>query len=42
LDDLITKRESLLIFFKEDPPFDNLHSDPRWRTLLTRMKFPLE
>jgi len=42
LDDLITKRESLLVFFKEDPPFDNLHSDPRWRTLLSRMKFPLE
>jgi tetratricopeptide (TPR) repeat protein len=40
LDELITKRESLVIFFKEDPPFESLHSDPRWRTLLNRMKFP--
>ena len=42
LNDAITKRESLLVFFKEDPTFDNLHSDPRWQTLLSRMKFPLE
>lgn len=40
LDEAITKRDSLLIYFKEDPPFDNLHSDPRWRTLLNRMNFP--
>ncbi len=39
LDDAITKRESLLVYFKEDPTFDNLHSDPRWRRLLSRMKF---
>ena len=42
LNDAITKRESLLVFFKEDPTFDNLHSDPRWQTLLSRMKFPLD
>jgi eukaryotic-like serine/threonine-protein kinase len=42
LNDAITKRESLIIFFKEDPTFDNLYSDPRWRTLLSRMNFPLE
>ena len=42
LNEAITKRESLLIFFKEDPTFDNLRSDPRWRTLLSRMRFPLE
>ncbi len=40
LEDLIAKRDSLLVFFKEDPAFDNLRSDPRWRVLLNRMKFP--
>jgi len=40
LEDLIAKRESLLAFFKEDPAFDNLRSDPRWRVLLNQMKFP--
>jgi hypothetical protein len=40
LDNAITKRESLLIFFKEEPTFDNLRTDPRWRVLLSRMNFP--
>lgn len=25
-----------------DPPFDSLHSDPRWQVLLPRMNFPMD
>jgi eukaryotic-like serine/threonine-protein kinase len=38
----VEERNSLLVYLKEDPSFDNLHSDPRWQDLLRRMNFPLE
>lgn len=28
------------IYMNVDPPFDSLHSDPRWKSLLRRMNFP--
>ena len=31
-----------LVALKEDPPFESLHSDPRWKVLLGRMNFPPE
>jgi serine/threonine protein kinase/Flp pilus assembly protein TadD len=42
LEKAVTERNSLVVFFKEDPTFENLHSDPRWKELLKRMDFPLE
>jgi tetratricopeptide (TPR) repeat protein len=36
------EERQLLVSFKEDPPFENLHSDPRWKALLRRMNFPPE
>ena len=36
----VDERSSLLVFIKEDPDFEKLHSDPRWKTLLRRMNFP--
>jgi eukaryotic-like serine/threonine-protein kinase len=42
LEKAIAERNSLLVFVKEDPSFDNLHSDPRWRELLRRMRYPSE
>jgi len=42
LEKAVEERNSLLVFFKEDPSFDNLHSDPRWKELLRRMNFPSE
>ncbi|MFY9608027.1 MAG: protein kinase [Blastocatellia bacterium] len=42
LEKAIEERDSLLVFFKEDPNFDDLHSDPRWKALLRRMNFPPE
>jgi len=36
------ERDSLLVFLKEDPPFESLHSDPRWQFLIRRMSFPRE
>ena len=38
----IEEHNSFLVTLKEDPPFDNLHSDPRWKELLRRMNFPPE
>ena len=42
LEKAIEERDSLLVVIKEDPPFENLHSDPRWKVLLHRMNFPEE
>jgi TolB-like protein/DNA-binding winged helix-turn-helix (wHTH) protein/Tfp pilus assembly protein PilF len=42
LEKAVAERSSLLVSFKEDPPFENLHSDPRWQALLRRMNFPAE
>ena len=38
----VDEHNSFLVYLKEDPPFDNLHSDPRWKMLLRRMNFPQE
>jgi TolB-like protein/Tfp pilus assembly protein PilF len=40
LEQAVGARNSLLVFFKEDPTFDDLHSDPRWQQLLRRMNYP--
>ncbi|MEK6323140.1 MAG: protein kinase [Acidobacteriota bacterium] len=42
LEKAVEQRNSLLVFLKEDPPFEKLHSDPRWKELLRRMNFPTE
>ena len=38
----VEERDTLVVFVKEDPDFDSLHSDPRWKELLRRMNFPSE
>ncbi len=38
----VEERSDLSIYLKEDPPFDGLHSDLRWKELLRRMNFPEE
>ena len=42
LEKAVADRNSNLIPVKVDPPFENLHSDPRWKVLLRRMNFPPE
>ena len=42
LEKAVEERNSLLVALKEDPPYENLHSDPRWKELLRRMNFPPE
>jgi eukaryotic-like serine/threonine-protein kinase len=42
LEKAVEERNSLLVNIKEDPPLDNLHSDPRWKVLLRRMNYPEE
>ena len=39
---LIDERNNLILFIKEDPPLNNLHSDPRWKEVLRRLNFPAE
>jgi len=40
LEKAIEQRNAHLVYLKEDPPLESLHSDPRWAMLLHRMKFP--
>jgi len=37
---LVDEGENLATHIKADPPFESLHSDPRWKELLRRMNFP--
>jgi tetratricopeptide (TPR) repeat protein len=34
------EERQVLVNIKVDPPFENLHSDPRWKALLHRLNFP--
>ena len=38
----VEEHNSFLVQLKEDPPFEGLHADPRWKMLLRRMNFPPE
>ena len=40
LNESIDKRDGLLTNLKEDPGFERLHSDPRWKLILRRLSFP--
>lgn len=40
LDKAYESRDSWMAFINSDPRFDNLHSDPRFKGLLQRMKIP--
>ncbi len=42
LSKVVEQREELAIWIKSDPQYDNLHSDPRWRTVLERMNFQVD
>jgi TolB-like protein len=39
---LVDQRQSreMAVFVDQDPPFDSLRSDPRWKTLASRLNFP--
>jgi hypothetical protein len=37
---LVKERNNLATTIKSDPPFESLHSDPRWQELLRLMNFP--
>jgi TolB-like protein/Tfp pilus assembly protein PilF len=39
---LVEERNNLATFLRDDPPFESLHSDPRWKELLRRMNLPVE
>jgi eukaryotic-like serine/threonine-protein kinase len=41
LEKALEERQALVVL-KVDPPFENLHSDPRWQVLLRRMNYPEE
>ncbi len=38
LDRAVANRETIMLFLKDDPPFRALHGDPRFATLLRRLK----
>jgi hypothetical protein len=38
----IIEDPSFNVYVKTDPPFDPLHSDPRWQEVLRRMNYPSE
>jgi tetratricopeptide (TPR) repeat protein len=38
----IEEKKTFVVTLKEDPPFDSLHADPRWKDLLRRMNFPAD
>ena len=40
LNESIDKHDVLLTNLKEDPGFERLHSDPRWKLILRRLNFP--
>ena len=40
LEGAAARRNAHLVYLKEDPPLDSLHSDPRWSALLRRLNFP--
>ncbi|HJZ80447.1 MAG TPA: protein kinase [Pyrinomonadaceae bacterium] len=40
LEKAVEERNDLLVYMKESPPLDGLHSDLRWAALLRRMNFP--
>lgn len=42
LEKAVEERSPVLVSLKADPFLENLHSDPRWKTLLRRMNFPTE
>ncbi len=39
---LVEERNNLATTIKADPPFESLHSDPRWTALLWRMNLPVD
>ncbi len=40
LNEAVDEGNSIVVVLKEDPPFENLHSNPRWNALMRRMNFP--
>jgi serine/threonine protein kinase/thioredoxin-like negative regulator of GroEL len=38
----VEEHDQLNVFIKVDPPFQSLHSDPRWKALLHRLNVPEE
>ena len=40
LNESLDKHDGLLTNLKDDPGFESLHSDPRWKLILRRLNFP--